>query len=152
MPEPQLSMGATSPDDDLPRTFRRDKEARERQTREAEARATQRPAHTQAAHTQPHAQSSSRDAGRHADRGYASATADLASTPEFAERVIADSGKVTVGAFDVPFVHMVRFFLKAVFAAIPALILLFVVLWAIGQTAQKFMPWLVKVRILVQWQ
>ena len=144
MPEPQLSMGATSAEDDLPRTFRRDKEARERAAREAESRASQR--------TSGLSHGPGLDQGRAAAHNYQSATADLASTPEFAERVIADNGKVTVGAFDVPFLHLVRFFVKAVFAAIPALIMLWVVLWGFGQLAQKFMPWLVKVRILVQWQ
>ena len=142
MAEPRLSMNPVDPDDDLPRTFRRDKEARERQAREAEAR-SQRPSAgpTGAA---PQARSSG--------AGYQSATADLNAVPEFADRLIADGGKVTVGAFDVPFMHMVRFFIKAVFAAIPALILLFVVLWGIGQAAQKFMPWLVKLRVLITWQ
>ncbi len=142
MAEPRLSMNPVDQEDDLPRTFRRDKEARERQMREAEAR-TQRPAAGPAGDANP---------TRGAAPGYQSAAADLNAVPDFADRLMADSGRVTVGAFDVPFLHMVRFFIKAVFAAIPALILLFVALWAVGQTAQKFMPWLVKLRVLITWQ
>jgi hypothetical protein len=147
MAEPQLSMGPQSAEDDLPRTFRREKEARERQERDAQAKSMQ----SQAWSAQRAPSSATGDAGRPSS-AFTSASADLASTPDFADRLLADSGKVTVGAFDVPFMHLVRFFLKAVIAAIPAMLLLFVVLWAIGQTAQKFMPWLVKLRIFITWQ
>ena len=140
MAEPKLSMNPVSPDDDLPRTFRREKEARERQAREAEVRSQR---ETRAA--------APRDSRGQA-QSYQSAASDLSAMPDLADRLVSDSGKVTVGAFDVPFMHMARFFLKAVFAAIPALILLFVVLWGIGQIAQTFMPWLVKLRVLVTWQ
>jgi hypothetical protein len=143
MAEPRLSMNPIDQEDDLPRTFRREKEARDRQARESEAR-TQRQAAPSA--SQAAAQS------RGASAAYQSSSADLHAAPDFADRLMAEPGKVTVGAFDVPFMHMVRFFLKAVFAAIPALILLFVFLWAIGQAAQKYMPWLVKLRVLVTWQ
>ena len=41
-------------------------------------------------------------------------------------------------------------FFKAAFAALPALIALAVVLWGIGEILQRYFPWLVKMRILIQ--
>ena len=49
-----------------------------------------------------------------------------------------------------PFGHLVAFFFKAAFAALPALIALAVVLWGIGEILQRYFPWLVKMRILIQ--
>jgi hypothetical protein len=54
-----------------------------------------------------------------------------------------------VRGFDVPFLHLVKFFLKAVFAAIPALILLTAILWLLGGLLQAFFPDLVKMKILI---
>ena len=55
----------------------------------------------------------------------------------------------SVQRFDVPFTHLVVFFLKAVIAAIPALFVLGVILWFAGQLLQTFFPWLVKAQILI---
>jgi hypothetical protein len=60
-----------------------------------------------------------------------------------------DAPPVTVTAFDVPFGRMVLFFVKAVFAAIPALLLLGALLFVFGQALQTFLPWLVKMRIVI---
>ncbi len=50
----------------------------------------------------------------------------------------------------VPFVHLVLFFLKAVVAAIPAMILLTVILWGMGQGLKAFVPWLRHFEIIVK--
>jgi hypothetical protein len=60
-----------------------------------------------------------------------------------------ESPPATVTRMQLPFLHMMAFFLKAVLAAIPALLLLMGILWALGQVAQTYVPWLVKMRILV---
>ena len=57
--------------------------------------------------------------------------------------------QTTVSRFNVPFLHMVGFFLKAVLAAIPAMILLCLLLWGLGQFAQHYLPWLIKMKILI---
>jgi hypothetical protein len=54
-----------------------------------------------------------------------------------------------VQAFDVPFTHLMRFCVKAVLAAIPALILLGVILWFAGAGLQALFPQLVKMKILI---
>ncbi len=58
----------------------------------------------------------------------------------------------SVRRFDVPFMHLVTFFLKAVLAAIPALILLTAVMWGIGALLQLFFPELIKLKILIGFQ
>jgi hypothetical protein len=112
MPEPTFSMTA---DDDLPRTIRRERDARERAAREREAAAAA-PAPTM-------------------DREDA-----------FGER----APRATVSDIDVPFLGLMTFFIKAVFAAIPALIMLTALLWLFGQGLQSFFPQLVKMKIDVQ--
>ena len=59
--------------------------------------------------------------------------------------------KVTAGfsSFDVPFGRLMMFFIKAVFAAIPALLLLTVLLWLFGQGLQSTFPQLLKMKILI---
>jgi hypothetical protein len=113
MLEPTLSLAA---DDDLPRTIRREREARERQAREREAAAAMRVPSIEH------------------DGDYGA----LASPP------------ATVTAIDVPFLGLMAFFIKAVFAAIPALIVLTVLLWLFGQGLQSFFPQLLKMKIDVQ--
>lgn len=54
-----------------------------------------------------------------------------------------------VRGFEVPFFRLMMFTLKLVLAAIPALILLGFILFVIGQVAQAYFPWLVKMRIVV---
>lgn len=125
MPEPHFSTLT----DDLPRTLRRARDEREAREREANA----------------------------AERAPPSLKSDATPPPEgtatshvrAAEVMPAASG-VTVTRLDVSFTNLVAFFMKAVFAAIPALIALTCVLWAIGETLQRFFPWLVKMRILIQ--
>jgi hypothetical protein len=119
MAEPTLSMHM---DDDLPRTIRRErdaKEAREREARERERseRVFMDPPPVHAFERQP--------AYTFASPAGASAT------------------------FDVPFSKLAGFFVKAVFAAIPALLIFAGLLWLVGQGLQAFFPDLVKLKILI---
>ena len=108
-------------DDDLPRTIRREREAREREARERQARERE-------AAMAASVPSIERDGGYGA----------LASPP------------ATVTDIDVPFLGLMMFFVKAVFAAIPALIVLTALLWLFGQGLQSFFPQLLKMKIDVQ--
>ena len=123
MPEPHF----TTLDDDLPRTFRREREARERQAKER--------------------QTQERDAPPVLRKGAAAARRS-APDPVAANTLPGES--VTVMRFDVPFGHLAKFFVKAVFAALPALLLLTIVLWGIGEVLQRYFPWRLKMRILIQ--
>ena len=113
MSEPTFSMTA---DDDLPRTIRRERDARERQAREREA---------------------------------ATAVSAPSIEHEHAYGALA-SPPATVTDIDVPFLGLMTFFIKAVFAAIPALIMLTALLWLFGQGLQTFFPQLLKMKIDVQ--
>src|SRR5436853_65989 len=110
MSEPTFSMTA---DDDLPRTIRREREAREREARERQA---------------------------------------AASVPlverERAYDLLAPAATVT--ALEIPFFRLVTFFIKAVFAAIPAMIVLTLLLWLLGQALQSYFPQLLKMKIDIQ--
>jgi hypothetical protein len=55
----------------------------------------------------------------------------------------------TVTDFDVPFVKLMMFFIKAVFAAVPALVVLTIMLWLLGQGLQTAFPQLLKLKILI---
>jgi hypothetical protein len=142
--------------DDLPRTFRREKEAREREAREREAK--EREARER--------QMSERQAKERAQRERAAAPAaavapSLSAAPDLGHnpQVYADPAvqpeladmpyPATIKRFDVPFFHLMTFFLKAVVAAIPALILLTAILWILGQGLSTFFPELVKMKILI---
>lgn len=109
MAEPRFSMTA---DEDLPRTLRREKEARERE-REA-----------QDVESRPMTSSQP-------DDDY-----------EYVDEIAYDPEGVTVTRLDIPFFHLMFFFIKAVFAAIPAIILLVAVCILIGETLQSQLPWL----------
>jgi hypothetical protein len=112
MPEPSLTI--TAEEDDLPRTIRRERDARDREARERAA----------VVPTGPTA---------------------LEHGGDF--RMPAPAATVT--AFDVPFGKLMMFFIKAVFAAIPALLLLTVLLWLFGQGLQSTFPQLLKMKILI---
>ena len=109
-------------DEDLPRTLRRERDARER-----------------------------------SQTGYAAAPTQsdrmASNTPFVPEPVLADShteSGTTVTAINIPFGKLVQFFFKAVFAAIPAILVLGVILWWIGHLLMTYYPWLVKVQILIR--
>jgi hypothetical protein len=112
MPEPTFSMTA---DDDLPRTIRRERDAREREARERQAAAVSAPA--------------------------------LLREGEGEFEVPAPAA--TVVDFDVPLAKLAMFFVRAVFAAIPALLVLMALLWVLGHTLQTFFPQLLKMKILI---
>lgn len=103
--------------DDLPRTLRREKEARASQRR---------------------SDANSMDTGYGEPPSYLSRTA-------YADELVP----ATVRRFDVPFFTLVRFFLKAALAAIPALILLGAVGYAAGQIIAAYHPELLQMRVLI---
>ncbi len=110
--------------DDLPRTLRRERESRERAAREREQ--------------MPSAQSSSYGTSEHANSygsGYPPQAGDLP--------------QATVTRIKVPFFSLMGFFLKAVFAAIPALIVLIAMLYGLGLALQAYFPQLIKMKILI---
>ena len=60
---------------------------------------------------------------------------------------IGEPSQVTVRALKIPFVRLVFFFIKAVFAAIPAFIILGALLWGAGELLTGYFPELIKMRI-----
>lgn len=142
MADPNFTPLGDEQTDDLPRTFRREKEARAREARE---RAAQERAAAPTLSTMP--------------EGYGPAPAPHASQLPPQPRVEADPSyapaiadmpyPASVRRFDVPFFHLMTFFLKAVVAAIPALIVLIAILWVAGTALQAFFPELVKMKILI---
>lgn len=123
--EPNFGPIGDEPVDDLPRTFRREKEAREREARERAAR-------------------------ERAAAPSLTTSPDAYQAAAEAEPFVADMPyPAVVRRFDVPFLHLVAFFLKAVLAAIPALFVLGVILWFAGHLLQAFFPALVKMKILI---
>jgi hypothetical protein len=116
-----FTLSADDDVDDLPRTLRREREVRQREARERENKAR--------AATLTH------------DFGASEAQRDI---PAFA------AAPATVVRFDVPFTHLMGFFIKSVFAAIPALIILGVLLWYAGLALKTFFPELVHTEILIR--
>ena len=133
--------------DDLPRALRREKEAREREARERSA----------ADRAQAERETLSMGPARAADTQAMSAGAPpqqagstLYAMPDSSYIPVAEPlMPASVQRFDVPFMQLVMFFLKAAFAAIPALILLTVAMWIGGQFLKMFFPWLLKAQILI---
>lgn len=127
MAEPTLTL---EPDDDLPRTIRRErdaKEAREREARERDARER----------LPMEAPPPIRTFERQVPYGQRPLPYGLA----------APSGSMAM--LDVPFSKLMAFFVKAVFAAIPALIILVAALWLAGQGLQALFPDLMKLKVLI---
>ena len=108
--------------EDLPRTLRREREARERAAREKEAKAR--------AATLTH------------DFGMSDERVDARMPYEAA-------AGTAVTRFDVPFAHLMAFSIKAVLAAIPALLLLTALLWVFGAMLKAYFPELVHMQILI---
>ncbi len=131
MAEPELTLPGDD-DQDLPRTLRRARAERQRETEQGSAaRAGQGGSYVPA--------SGSRYAGsRHA------------GADEYADQDDAFVDEVTVTRLEIPFFHLMGFFIKAVFAAIPALILLFALIWGIGELIEITAPELLKMRIIIQ--
>lgn len=144
------SLTADGGPDDLPRTLRREKEAREREAREREAAERAQAERetlsmgpsegtsTNASRTHEPAMSMSRD------------DANLYAMPDSAYMPVAEPMMpASVQRFDVPFMRLVTFFLKAAVAAIPALVLLTAIMWVGGQILKFFFPWLLQAQILI---
>ena len=55
----------------------------------------------------------------------------------------------TVDRFDVSFGHLMMFSIKAVMAAIPALILLGILMWCAGAILKAYFPELIHMQILI---
>lgn len=122
--------------DDLPRTFRREREARQREAREREAQ------------ERAAAPTLSSKPDTFADT-YAGPAPQMKPSADM-HPVFADMPfPASVRRFDVPFFHLVGFFLKAVIAAIPAIILLGVILWLLGAALQMTFPDLARMKILI---
>lgn len=132
MSEPSLTMSA---DDDLPRTFRRERDARERAQREREAAGAAGTTQGPTLRAGP-GSGFSPMAGPQPMRGLDD-DVDLPAPP------------ATVTAFDVSFWKLSLFLVKVVLAGIPALLLLGVILYGLGQALQTFFPSLVKLKILI---
>jgi hypothetical protein len=142
VPEPKFSTpqltGALAPEDDIPRTFKRERDAREKEARDREAKERETAEREARARESKGKQSFPGATDRGSSSGFTSALPD------------GPSDGVIVSALQIPFFRLMAFFLKAVFAAIPALFVLIGLLWGIGQIAQTYFPWLVKMRILIQ--
>lgn len=121
--------------DDLPRTFRRAKEEKERAEK---ARAASGAAPTSDAAT--------------ATGGFypgAPATPSYGTSTYSAQVAPDETVPATVKRLDVPFVSLMFFFIKAVLAAIPALLLLGAIIWFAGELLQTYFPWLIKMQIFI---
>jgi hypothetical protein len=106
--------------EDLPRTLRREREARERAAREREAKARA-----------------------------ATLTHDFGASEARNEQPAFDASGATVSRIEVSFGHLMMFFVKAVFAAIPALIILGVLMWFAGAILKAYYPEFIHMQILI---
>lgn len=102
--------------DDLPRTLRRERDARAAAQRD-------------------------RDQGLPPEQTYA--------RPDPLDQFRDEPQAAVVTRLKIPFFSLVGFFIKAVFAAIPALIILGVLLWGGGQILKTYFPQLVQMQIVV---
>lgn len=128
MAEPKFSsVTDVDTDDDLPRTLRREREAQARRAREHELDGPKGP---------PAPSSTVDDAPPFDDEAY--------------EYDDIEPAPATVARLDIPFLHLVLFFLKAVVAGIPALILLVGILWLFGEVITATFPELIKMQILIR--
>lgn len=130
MTDINYALGLDGSPDDLPRTVRREKEARERELREREG----------VVETAPPGPSLSATTLAPDYEAHGPAYHGALDEPQVA---------AAVTRLDIPFPRLVAFFLKAVFAAIPALLLLAGLLWGAGHLLRLFFPELVKMQILI---
>jgi hypothetical protein len=117
--------------DDLPRTIRREKEARAKEARERAA--------------QERAAAPSLSAGSDSYSASRPGAYPAGGEPRDGDIYVP----AIVRRFDVSFAHLAKFFLKAVLASIPAMILLTTILWFAGALVQSLFPALIKMRILI---
>jgi hypothetical protein len=129
--------------EDLPRTFRREKEARAREARE-------RAAQERAANpTLPMGEDDA--APRPQPSIFARASSDTPAMTGTGADTDTGTGAMpaSVRAFDVPFSHLVMFAFKVVLASLPALFMLTAILWVFGTLVELVFPWLIKMKILI---
>jgi hypothetical protein len=137
---------------DLPRTVRQQqKEARARDQVAREILNAPKPAYAR------EAQQANQRAAQTAAPPPPAATASSLSTDfsraqDYAQPMRLPPGEfapASVARFQVPFLHLVGFFIKAALAAVPALLLLGGLFWVLGQVAKTYMPWLLKMQVLI---
>ncbi len=128
-------VGVGDDENDLPRTLRREREAQARQAREREA------AVNEPMLGVPEVSGNPRSRASPFDDGHLSETfGPDQSAPPLA----------TVARLDIPFFHLMMFFLKAVLAAVPALIALLALLWLFGEILTATFPELIKMQVLIR--
>ena len=132
MSDTDFALAADGGPDDLPRTLRRERDAREREARERQAR-------EQMARERQARERVLADAAP-------SIGSRFGSDGEFAR---GDAERGTVTRLNIPFFHLMGFFIKAVLAAIPAMILLGGILWGAGHALQIYFPEILKMQILI---
>lgn len=146
MANPNLSLAM---DDDLPRTFRRDKAEKAARDREAADAAERLRAD---------------DSAREADmprivearsseaRSFAAPSVEPghAYHPAQFGPLVGEMQPAEVRALNIPFLHLMMFCLKLVVAAIPAIILLGAILYGLGQILKIYLPWLVQAEIFIR--
>ncbi|MGE3228893.1 MAG: hypothetical protein AB7J30_05600 [Hyphomicrobium sp.] len=126
MTDTNFPLAADGDFDDLPRTLRREKEARAREARERRER-----------------ESRSMDGNMVGD------------PPSYLARTRPSPGSegeltaASVERFDVPFHHLVMFFLKCAIAAVPALVLLGALFFFGSKALEVFYPELLRMKILI---
>ena len=129
--------------DDLPRTLRRERELRERTAREQQFKDQARSGQLDASswdHRGPAGAGGSAAYGR----GEAAPGYDPVGHAPDSDRIDA-----TVRRVKVPFFSLMAFFIKAVFAAIPALLILIGLLYGLGIVLETYFPWLIKMKIVI---
>ncbi len=120
--------------DDLPRTLRR---AREQQVREQQLR-------------EQSGQADAWDRGQNAVATSSSYHAPEPTHPYDTMYAGASSETpITVRRLKIPFFSLMGFFIKAVFAAIPAILILVGMLYGLGLALQTYFPQLIKMKILI---
>lgn len=121
--------------DDLPRTVRREKEARAKEARAAKMRERERREREEAARLEP----------TFDDDLPACLSRQRPTQPVYGDEPVA----AAVQRFDVSFAHLVFFFFKAAIAAVPAAIILAVALFYIAKGAAVVFPDLATMKIIV---
>jgi hypothetical protein len=124
MSDANFPLTADSEFDDLPRTLRREKEARAREARERgramDASMGSAPSYMGHGHTRP-------------------------APVMYGDEPVA----AAVQRFNVPFFHLVGFFLKCALAAIPALVLLGALLYFASKGLEAYYPDLIRMKIMI---
>ena len=130
--------------DDLPRTLRRERELRERAQREQQQERGGLVSGNvwDQSRGDPAQQSYRLDRPGPGNPYDAPRSLGRAMDPD--ERIDA-----TVRRIKVPFFSLMGFFIKAVFAAVPALLILIAMLYGLGLVLEMYFPWLIKLKILI---